>query len=96
MVYITNGELKSISAGERISWTAHVIGGVPDYRFEWFLKNEGSDWRSVGEGGSTWIWTPSDEDSGSIAVRCKVTDSFQRTGEVFWEEQSAWSREQRA
>jgi hypothetical protein len=84
-VYITNGDLKSISAGDNITWTALVIGGVPEYRFEWFIKNEGSDWRPEGDGGSSWTWTPAEEDSGSIAVRCKVTDANKQTGEVLWE-----------
>ncbi|MCK5256553.1 MAG: hypothetical protein KAQ81_11050, partial [Deltaproteobacteria bacterium] len=88
MVYITNGELEGIAAGESVTFEAHVTGGgVPAYTYEWSIKKEGDvSWSTVGGNSSTWSWTPGEEDIGTYALHCKVTDSQDHTGEVTWEE----------
>jgi hypothetical protein len=87
MVYLTNDELESVEAGERVTWQAQVVTGTPDYRYEWSIKKEGAtDWSTVGGSGSTWMWTPGTEDAGRYDVRCKVTDAKGCTGEVVWKE----------
>jgi hypothetical protein len=86
MVYITNGEVESIGAGEGITFEAHVVSGAPDYSFEWFIKEEADpDWEAVGEDGPILDWNPSGGDTGIYDVRCKVTDSQARSGEVIWQ-----------
>ncbi|GAG87983.1 unnamed protein product, partial [marine sediment metagenome] len=50
MVYITNGEVEGIKAGESVTFEAHVTGGgVSPYTCEWFVKKEGTaKWMPVG------------------------------------------------
>jgi hypothetical protein len=87
MVYVTNGELEGVEAGGVVTWEAHVVTGTPDYSYEWSIKKEGaSNWSTVGEDSSTWVWTPGTEDVGIYEIRCKVTDAKGGTGEVVWKE----------
>ena len=87
MVYVTNGELEGVEAGESVTWDAHVVTGTPDYRYEWSIKKEGaSSWSTVGEDSSTWVWSPGTEDAGIYEVQCKVTDKKRGTGEVVWKD----------
>jgi len=85
MVYVTNGEIEGIEAGENVIWEAHVVTGTPDYTYEWSIRKEGAtDWSPMGGSGSTWTWTPGTEDAGTYDIRCKVTDAKGGTGEVTW------------
>ncbi len=88
MVYITNGELEGITAGESVTFEAHVTGGgVPAYTYEWSVKKEGTtEWLSMGGNSSTWTWNPVSGDEGTYAIRCRVTDVQIHTGEVIWED----------
>jgi hypothetical protein len=88
LVYITNGELEGIAAGESVTFEAHVTGGgVPAYTYEWSVKKEGdSSWSTLGENSSSWTWNPISGDEGIYDVQCRVTDSQTRTGEVIWED----------
>jgi hypothetical protein len=86
MVYITNGEVESIAAGEGITFEAHIQSGSPDYSYEWFIKRESDpDWEAVGEDSPILDWNPSGGETGTYDIRCKVTDSQSLTGEVIWE-----------
>ncbi len=86
MVYITNGEIESIEAGEDATFEAHVVSGSPGYSYEWFIREEAdSDWEAVGEDSPIWTFNPSDSDAGTYDVRCRVTDSQTRTDEVIWQ-----------
>jgi hypothetical protein len=86
MVYITNGEVEGIEVGESVTWVANVTGGEPGYTCQWYLQKEGRRvWLPVGENSSTWTWTPKERDPGTYAIRCKVTDTKHRSGEVTWE-----------
>jgi hypothetical protein len=87
MIYLTNGELEGVEAGESVSWEAQVVTGTPDYTYEWSIKKEGAtDWSTVGGSASTWAWTPGTEDAGTYDIRCKVTDAKGGTGEVTWKD----------
>jgi hypothetical protein len=87
MIYLTNGELEGVEAGESVSWEAQVVTGTPDYTYEWSIKKEGAtDWSTVGGSASTWVWTPGTEDAGTYDIRCKVTDAKGGTGEVTWKD----------
>ncbi len=88
VVYLTNGEVEGIEEGENVSFEAHVTGGgVPAYSYEWSIKEEGdASWSTVEGNNSTWKWTPENEEAGTYDVRCSVTDSKNRTGEVAWED----------
>jgi hypothetical protein len=87
MVYITNGEVEGILEGENVTFEAHVTGGgVPPFTYEWAVKREGtSNWKTIGGDASSWTWTPSLLDAGTHDIRCSVTDSQARAGEVTWE-----------
>ena len=86
MVYITNGEIESIEAGEDATFEAHVVSGTPGYSYEWFIREEAdADWEAVGEDSPLWTFNPSDSDAGTYDVRCRVTDSQTRTDEVIWQ-----------
>jgi len=86
LVYLTNNELEGIEVGESVTFEAHVTGGEPGYAYEWSAKEEGdSDWSMVGGDISSWTWNPESGDEGTYAIRCMVTDSKGRTGEVVWE-----------
>ena len=86
MVYITNGEREGIKEGEQVTFAAHVTGGgVPEYTYAWSVKEAGDAyWLTVGGNSSTWTWNPANGDAGTYDVRCKVTDSQDRSGEVTW------------
>jgi hypothetical protein len=86
MLYIANGEIEGIAEGESVTWEAHVVSGTPAYSYEWSIKGEGdASWATIGGNNSTWTWTPVSGDEGTYDVRCRVTDSQTRTGEVTWE-----------
>jgi hypothetical protein len=87
MVYLTNGDVESITEGESVTFEAHVTGGgVPTYTYEWSVREEGdASWSTTGGNSSTWIWNSVSGDEGTYDVRCGVTDSQTRTGEVTWE-----------
>ena len=85
MVYITNGELKSIGVGESVTFEAHVIGGKRGYTYRWSIKREEGYWLPVGEDSSTWTWTPKNKKGGMYFIRCKVRDAQKHSGEVTWE-----------
>jgi hypothetical protein len=86
MVYITNGEIESIEAGEGITFEAHVESGIPAFSYEWFVKEEADPaWEAVGEDNPILDWNPSGGDAGTYDIRCTVTDSQDRTGEVIWQ-----------
>jgi len=83
MVYITNGEIPSITEGQSITWQAHVQSGTPGYTYEWFIKKDGDeDWASAGDNSSSWTWTPAAVDAGTYDVRCVITDAAAKSGEV--------------
>jgi hypothetical protein len=87
MVYITNGEIERVKAGESVTFKAHVVTGTPDYTFTWSVKKQGAaDWSTVGQNSSTWAWTPGTGDAGTYEVRCKVTGGARGTGEVTWKD----------
>jgi hypothetical protein len=87
MVYLTNGELEGINEGGSVTWEAHVTGGgVPAYTYEWSTKEaEDASWSTVGGNSSTWPWNPASGDGGTYAIRCKVTDAQDHSGEVTWD-----------
>jgi hypothetical protein len=86
LVYLSDGELKHIRAGESVTFQAHVVSGKPDYRYQWSSRKEGEDsWSAVGENGETWTWSTASGDEGTYVIRCRVTDANDRTGEVTWE-----------
>jgi hypothetical protein len=86
LVYITNGEIATMTAGDSVVWRAHVTGGTPAYLYQWSLKREGhADWEEVDAPGDQWQWNPSEDMRGSYAVRCRVTDTAGRTGFVIWD-----------
>jgi hypothetical protein len=85
MIYITNEEIEGIEVGESVTFEAHVTGGVPEYTYEWSIKQEGTtEWLSVGGNSSTWTWNSASGDEGTYAIRCRVTDAQIHTGEVIW------------
>jgi hypothetical protein len=85
LVYITNGEIESVAAGQSVTFTANVVTGTPKYTYEWSVKKEGAaNWPTVGENRSSWTWTPGTEDAGTYNIRCKVKDARGGTGEVVW------------
>jgi len=86
LVSLSNGELKSIRAGESVTFQAHVVSGKPDYSYQWsFRKAEDDSWSAAGESGETWTWSTASSDEGTYAILCQVTDAKGRTGEVIWE-----------
>jgi len=85
MVYITNGEVEGIQAGQSVTWEAHVTGGRPRYTYQWFIKKEKNCWSSAGENSPTWTWTPRNREAGTYSIRCKVKDVRKRSGQVTWE-----------
>ncbi|MEE8380959.1 MAG: hypothetical protein V3R78_03655 [Thermodesulfobacteriota bacterium] len=85
MVYITNGEVTGITTGESVTFKAHVTGGKPGYTYEWSIKKEETGkWLSMGGNNSNWTWKPVGEGAGTYAIRCRVTDAQEHTGEVSW------------
>ena len=83
MVYITNGEIKSIIEGQSITWQANVQSGTPPYSYEWFIKRDGdTEWTSAGDNSASWTWATGSGDAGIYSVRCKVTDSKSKFNEV--------------
>jgi hypothetical protein len=85
LVYITNGELEGIQAGQSVTWEAHVTGGKPGYTYQWSIKKEKSCWSSVGKNSPTWTWTPRNRKEGTYSIRCEVKDARKRSGQVTWE-----------
>lgn len=87
MVYITNGEVSGITVNGSVTFEAHLTGGgIPAFAYEWSVKKEGdATWLPVGANKAQWMWTPSDGDTGTFDIRCRVTDARNRTGEVVWE-----------
>jgi hypothetical protein len=87
LVYLSNGELKSIRAGEGVTFQAHVVSGKPDYSYRWSSRKEGEDsWSAMGTNEATWTWSTLSGDEGQYAIRCQVTDANDRTGDVTWED----------
>jgi hypothetical protein len=88
MVYLTNGELEGITVGGSVTWEAHVTGGgLPEYTYEWSIKEEGDfSWSTVGESGYTWAWTPGADDAGRYDIRCTVTDTKGGAGTIVWKD----------
>jgi len=87
MVYITNGEVEGVETGQAVTWHAHVVTDTPVYTYEWAIKEKGdTDWSSVGEDSSSWVWTPGSGETGTYNVRCRVTDRKGGLGEVVWED----------
>ena len=88
LLYITDGESEGIKVGENVTFESHVTGGgVPGYTYEWSVRKEGdSSWAMVGGNSFSWIWNPGSEYAGSYNIRCRITDSLNRTGEVVWED----------
>ena len=87
MVYITNGEVEGVETGQAVTWHGHVVTGTPDYAYEWSIKQAGdTDWSSVGENSSSWVWTPGSGETGTYNVRCQVKDAKGGNGEVVWED----------
>jgi hypothetical protein len=87
LVYLSNGELKSIRAGESVTFQAHVVSGKPDYSYQWSSRKDGEDsWSAVGKNEATWTWSTLTGDEGQYAIRCQATDAKNRTGEVTWED----------
>ena len=86
MVYLTNGELEGVPAGENVTFEAHVTGGgLPAYSYEWSIKEEGdASWSTVGGDSSTWNWNPASGETGMYDILCRVTDAQGHTGEVIW------------
>ena len=82
MVYMTNGEVEGIGAGESVTFKAHVIGGKPEYTYKWFIKKEGNSWLSAGENSPTLTWAPKNKKGGSYSIRCKVRDAQKHSGEI--------------
>jgi len=88
MVYITNGNLRGIDLGASVTFEAHVVSGTgnPVTTYEWSKNKDDSGWSVVtGETGSTWTWIPESGEEGVYDIKCVVTDSLARTGEVIWE-----------
>ena len=76
LVYITNGEIEGIAAGNSVAFEAHVAGGKPGYSYEWSIRKEGdSSWTNVGRNTSIFTWTPGIDTMGTFDIRCRVTDS---------------------
>lgn len=86
MVSLSNGNLKAAPLGQTVIWTAHVAGGNPEYNFEWAINKEATEkWIAVGDGSSSWKWTPGADDTGSYDIRCRVTDAANKSGEAVWD-----------
>ncbi len=90
LVYLTNGEVKSIAAGATVTWKATITGGMKTasktYTYAWSLKREGvGDWQSVGTDSATWEWTPEAADTGTYDVKCVVVDSDGYSADIVWE-----------
>jgi hypothetical protein len=87
LVYLTNGEVEGIQAGQIVTWEAHVVsGGTSPYKYKWFIKKQkGDDWKKVGSNSPSFTWSPTTKDVGTYSIRCKVKDKKDKTGEVIWE-----------
>ncbi|MCX5902529.1 MAG: hypothetical protein NTV89_03465 [Proteobacteria bacterium] len=87
MVYITNTDVKtSVKAGESVTWEANAAGGKPGYTYQWSIQKQGTtDWQAAGQNSATWDWSPGAADAGTYSIRCTVTDTNLRAGEVTWE-----------
>jgi hypothetical protein len=86
-VYITNGEVGSITAGQSVTFQAHVTGGHIPYSYEWSLKEENDpSWTAVGINNPVWMWTSLATDQGVYDIRCTVTDEWGHMGEVVWKD----------
>jgi len=86
MVHITNGETETVLADESITWQANVQSGTPEYTYEWFLMEASdADWTATGTDNATWTWAPAAGTSGTYRIKCTVTDSQSKTGEVVFE-----------
>jgi hypothetical protein len=86
MVYLTNGEIESITAGESITFAAHVTGGTPAYTYQWSIKKPSDPgWTVKGGNSASWQWNTGGGDVGTYAVRCVVNDSHSESAEVIWE-----------
>lgn len=87
MVYLTNGNIESIQAGESVTFEAHLVsGGIPPYKYKWSLRRErGGVWKEVGNDTPYFTWTPQAEDIGTYSIRCQVMDKKSKSGEVIWE-----------
>ena len=87
MVYITNTDVKtSVTAGESVTWEANATGGKPGYTYQWSIQKQGTtDWQAAGQNSATWNWAPGAADAGVYTIRCTVTDTNLRAGEVTWE-----------
>jgi hypothetical protein len=87
MVYLTNGNLRGIDLGESVTFEAHVVSGTPAYTYEWSTNKNDTGWSVVtGETSSTWTWIPGSGEEGVYDIKCTVTDTVARTGEVIWED----------
>ena len=87
LVYITNGEVEGVAAGESVTFEAHVVGGKPGYSYKWSIRKEGdSSWTNVGGNNPILTWTPGIDTVGTFDIRCRVTDAQFRSGEVIWED----------
>jgi hypothetical protein len=84
-IYITNGEVEGITAGQIVTFQAHAAGGQIPYSYEWSLKEENDpSWTAVGGNNPVWMWTSLAGDEGMYDIRCTVTDEQGHTGEVVW------------
>ncbi len=86
LVYITNGEIENIAAGETVTFKASLAGSnCGHYSYAWFLQEEGSsEWQTVGRNHPAWKWKTARDDAGTYSIRCRVTNAEERTGEVTW------------
>jgi len=83
--YITNGEVEGITAGQSVTFQAHVTGGKIPYSYGWSLKEENDpSWTAVGDNNPVWMWTSLAGEQGVYDIRCTVTDEQGHIGEVVW------------
>jgi hypothetical protein len=87
MVYITNGNVRGIGLGENVTFEAHVVSGTPAFSYEWSIKEENDPgWSTIGGDNPSYAWTPGSGEEGTYDIKCVVTDSQPRSGEVIWED----------
>jgi hypothetical protein len=87
LVYITNGEVEGVAAGESGTFEAHVVGGKPGYIYKWSIRKDGdSSWSNVGGNNPIFTWTPGIDQVGTFDIRCRAIDAQFGTGEVIWED----------
>ena len=80
-----NGEVEGITAGQSVTFQAHVAGGQLPYSYEWSLKEENDpSWTAVGSDNPVWMWTSLAGDQGIYDIRCRTTDERGLPGEVVW------------